>query len=41
MYKMHKGEIAFHLVIPVVMIAAVATVGYCAVILSMSILRMV
>ena len=41
MEKMHKGEIAFHLIVPLVMVVATAAVGYCAVLLSMDILKIV
>lgn len=44
MNKMHKGEIAFHLMVPFVMVVMTAAIGYYAVkiaMLSMDILKIV
>ncbi len=40
-HKMHKGEIVFHLAVPLVMVAIIGAIGICAVVLSLDILKIV
>jgi hypothetical protein len=40
-HKMHRGEIFFHLVVPLVMVTIIAAIGFCAVVLSIEILKVV
>ena len=40
-HKMHKGEIIFHLAVPLMMVAVIGAIGVCAVILSLDILKIV